>query len=321
MLQGIENQFRFNFMAAHALKYTGAAFESDIITLWQLLLAQLQPVYPALQQAAVKHNMQQTIAGHVLTVWLLSVHAFDLHLHILPLILALFHTHTRSNNRVGFSWTFALQHSAGSAPANPVARQSKPITVWGQMVNLYNIHFPASFSELACHPPEEELCTRAQCPRRPSLNWLNSLSRDLCTSPSSHGEDTCSKQLLHIPDGRARQMSKENQRERQGKVYEPAFASLNEKLSIPSSKTGCSWRNSWPRPCLWLSWSSPLTLSPTHRTATAQRVDSISCLFSALCLNHKHSGTSGGGLAQGFSIIIKFYPFCIVTLNRFIVHR
>ncbi|TNN63373.1 hypothetical protein EYF80_026395 [Liparis tanakae] len=86
--------------------------------------------------------------------------------------------------------------------------------------------------------PGEELCTGAQCPRRPGLNWLNSLSQDPCTSPSSHGEDTCSKQLPHIPDGRARQMSKENQRHRQGKVYEPAFANLNEKRSVPSSKTG-----------------------------------------------------------------------------------
>lgn len=143
--------------------------------------------------------------------------------------------------------------------------------------------------------PREEICTRAQCPRRPNLNWLNSLSQDPCTSPSSHGEDTCSKQLLHIPDGRARQMSKENQRERQGKVYEPAFANLNEKLSIPSSKTGCSWRNSWPCPVC----SSPGSPSPTQNTATTQCDDSVSCLLSALCLNHNHSGTSTSGLDEG----------------------
>lgn len=62
------------------------------------------------------------------------------------------HTHIGQHYPVGFRWTFALQRGAGSAPANPVARQSKPITVQGQMVNLYNIHFPASFTELACHP-------------------------------------------------------------------------------------------------------------------------------------------------------------------------
>lgn len=125
------------------------------------------------------------------------------------------------------------------------------------LTSIIYISQPPSLSSLVI--PGAELCTRAQCPRRPSLNWLNSLSQDPCTSPSSHGEDTCSKQLLHIPDGRARQMSKENQRERQGKVYEPAFANLNEKLFIPSSKTGCSWRNSRPCPV----WGSPGSSSPT----------------------------------------------------------
>ena len=43
-------------------------------------------------------------------------------------------------------------------------------------------------------------------------------------------------------------MSKENQKDRQWKVYEPAFANLNEALSIPRSKAGCSWRNSGPCP-------------------------------------------------------------------------
>lgn len=66
-------------------------------------------------------------------------------------------SHISSHNHGGCRWTFALQHGAGSAPANPVARQSKPITVWGQMVNLYNIHFPASVSELACHPRRREM--------------------------------------------------------------------------------------------------------------------------------------------------------------------
>lgn len=181
------------------------------------------------------------------------------------------------------------------------------------LTSIIYISQPLSLSLLVI--PGAELCTRAQCPRRPSLNWLNSLSQDPCTSPSSHGEDTCSKQLLHIPDGRARQMSKENQRERQGKVYEPAFANLNEKLSIPSSKTGCSWRNSRPCPV----WGSPGSPSPTQNTATAQHADNISCLLSALYLNLNHFGTSSGGLAERFGVIIKFYSFDIVTLTQFIV--
>lgn len=56
-------------------------------------------------------------------------------------------------------------------------------------------------------------------------------------------------------------MSKENQRERQGKVYEAAFANLNVNLSILSSKTECSWRNSWPCPVLSAA-ARPLSLSP-----------------------------------------------------------
>ena len=115
--------------------------------------------------------------------------------------------------------------------------------------------------------PRAELCTRAQCPRRPTLSWLNSLSQALCTGLSSHGEGTCSKQLLHIPDGRARQMSKDNQREGQGKVYEPAFANLNEQLSIPSSKTGCSWCDS--RPCTgWTPSALSLPLKTAHYIST-----------------------------------------------------
>ncbi|CAB1460737.1 unnamed protein product [Pleuronectes platessa] len=166
---------------------------------------------------------------------------------------------------------------------------SNPTIVWAEAELLHcSMAQPPSLSSLVI--PGAELCTRAQCPRRPTLNWLNSLSQDPCTSSSSHGEDTCSKQLLHIPDGRARQMSKENQRERQGKVYEPAFANLNETLSIPSSKTGCSWRNSRPWPVRGCPGS------PTLSTATTQRTDNISRLLAALRLNHDHSGTSTGRL-------------------------
>lgn len=134
---------------------------------------------------------------------------------------------------------------AGSAPVNLVARRSKPITVRGgrRLTSIIYVSQPLSPSS-----PERRYAPGPRCPRRPGLDQLNSLSQDPCTSPSSHGEDTRSKQLLHIPDGRARQMSKENQRERQGKVYEPAFANLNVNLCILSSKTECSWRNSWPCP-------------------------------------------------------------------------
>ena len=155
-----------------------------------------------------------------------------------------------------------------------------------RLTSIIYVSQPLSLSRVVI--PREEVCTRAWCPRRPSLNWLNSLSLDPCTSPSSHGEDTRSKQLLHIPDGRARQMSKENQRERQGKVYEAAFANLNVNLSILSSKTECSWWNSWPCPVCSCPASLPFSLCPSAAlslslslslSATAQCVDSVSCLL------------------------------------------
>lgn len=70
-------------------------------------------------------------------------------------------------------------------------------------------------------------------------------------------------------------MSKENQRERKGKVYELAFANLNENLFIPSSKTGCSWRNLQSRP-VWGSLDSP-TQKPCN-TLTMSVVRSCSLL-------------------------------------------
>lgn len=100
-------------------------------------------------------------------------------------------------------------------------------------------------------------------------------------------------------------MSKKNQRERQGKVYEPAFANLNEKLFIPSSKTGCSWRNSRPCPV----WGSPGSSSPTQNTATTQHADNISCSLSALYLkNNKHFGISRGGPAVQLELSLHFIP-------------
>lgn len=115
-------------------------FESDIMT---VLLSRLCTQF--YKQQCDRDTAFVWLALFVLC--LLSVHALRLCLYLLP------HTFIRSHNRVGgCSWTFALQHGAGSAPANPVARQSKPITVWGQMVNPCNIHFPASVSAFTCHP-------------------------------------------------------------------------------------------------------------------------------------------------------------------------
>lgn len=91
---------------------------------------------------------------------------------------------------------------------------------------------------------------------------------------------------------------------RQGKVYEPAFANLNEMLSIPSSKTGCSWRNSWPPSCLQLPW---FWLS---HSKTLQRLNVMTAsvvLPSALCLNHNHFGTSASGLDEGVAQIVIFF--------------
>lgn len=151
------------------------------------------------------------------------------------------------------------------------------------------------FSELACHPRSRVM---HQGPVSQATQFQ--LAQFIKPGPVHKPEFTRAKTLAAnscctFLMGGPRQMSKENQRERQGKVYEPAFANLNEKPSIPSSKTGCSWRNSWPCPV----WGSPGSLSPTHNTATAQHADNISCLLCALCLNHNHFGTSKGGLAEG----------------------
>lgn len=102
---------------------------------------------------------------------------------------------------------------------------------------------------------------------------------------------------------------------RQGKVYEPAFANLNEKLSIPSSKTGCSWRNSWPPSCLRLPWFW-LSHSKTLRRLNVMTASVV--LPSALCLNHNHFGTSASGLDEGVAQIVNFFkiPFSIVTRNQ-----
>lgn len=142
------------------------------------------------------------------------------------------------------------------------------------MVNpIIYISQPSSLSLLVI--PRAKLCTRAQCPRRPALNWLNSLSQDPCTSLSSHGEDTRNKQLLHIPDGRARQMSKANQRERRGKVYEPAFANL----SVLSSKTGYSWENSRPA----LSCEGLPQSGPTQQQRASNNIFVIGIIISVCC--------------------------------------
>lgn len=67
-------------------------------------------------------------------------------------------------------------------------------------------------------------------------------------------------------------------------------------------------------------FAAPLVLPlPLTNTATTQHADNISCLLGALYLNRNHFGTSRGGLAEGFGVIITFYSFDTVTLNQFIV--
>lgn len=213
---------------------------------WHMLYK--QPTHTALQHRFKRDKL----ASHAFLCSSFWVCCLFMCLTLFTHSLSFSHTDTHTNHRTIVSLSDELLH-CGIARALPLQIQL--------LDNLSQLQYEGKWLTSIIYisqPPSlslpvilgAELCTRAQCPGRPSLNWLNSLSQDPCTSSSSHGEDTCSKQLLHIPDGRARQMSKENQRERQGKVYEPALANLNEQLFIPSSKTGCSWRNSRPLSCL-----------------------------------------------------------------------
>lgn len=75
-------------------------------------------------------------------------------------------------------------------------------------------------------------------------------------------------------------MSKDNQRERQGKVYDLAFARASMScLSIPSLKTGCSWWDS--RRCPGAAPSLPLSLSFSSTAYPSPRRLSISTASSA----------------------------------------
>lgn len=72
-------------------------------------------------------------------------------------------------------------------------------------------------------------------------------------------------------------MSKDNQRERQGKVYDLAFARASmSRLSIRSLKTGCSWWDS--RPCPGSAFF--FTLSLRLGQSEARNHVNIGCLFS-----------------------------------------
>lgn len=214
--------------------------------------------------------------------------------HSLAHSLSLPHTYIRSHNRVGCSWTFALQHGAGSAPANPVARQSKPITVWGQMVNLYNIHFPASFSELACHPRRRVM---HQGPVSQATQF--ELAQFIKPGPVHKPEFT---RRRHLQQTAAAHSWWEGQADVQGKskgetgeslwasVCQPQWEALHpllkDRVQLAELVALC---------CLGLPW-----FSHSHsNTATTQHADNISCLLGALYLNHNHSGTSRGGPTEG----------------------
>lgn len=172
--------------------------------------------------------------------------------------------------------------------ANPLARQSKPITVRGQTVNLHNIHFPASLSGLACHPWRREICGRGpRRPGRPALNWLNSLSRDPCTSPGfTRRRHTRSKTAAahSLMGGPGRCPRKIKGGKTRGKVYEAAFASLNEKLLHRLLKDRLQLAELAAPSCLQASPGPQLPRTKeernkthTHNTAAAQGDDSVTC--------------------------------------------
>lgn len=205
--------------------------------------------------------------------------------------------------------------------ANPVARQSKPITVRGQTVNLHNIHFPASLSGLACHPRRREICGRGpRRPGRPALNWLNSLSRDPCTSPGfTRRRHTRSKTAAahSLMGGPGRCPRKIKGGKTRGKVYEAAFASLNEKLLHRLLKDRLQLAELAAPSCLQASPGPQLPRmkgkknkkTHSHKTAAAQHDDSVTCppqcsLFEPQTLSvwhkHKQPGMKSGRNHYGF---------------------
>lgn len=281
--------------------------------------AAVQPVNPFLQQAAVRHNIKQTkSASHTLLcsycvsaicrrIWLTFTDSLSLS-HSRSV------THTRSHSRVGCSWTFALQHCAGSAPANPVARHSKPITVWGQMVNLYNIHFPASFPELACHPQRRVM---HQGPVSQATQF--ELAQFIKPGPVHKPEFT---RRRHLQQTAAAHSWWEGQADVQGKskgetgeslwasVCQPQWEALH-----PLLKDRVQLAELVALSCLRLPWFSLSHSKHCNNSTCWQYQLSPQCsLFEPQLLWHMQRWSG-----SGVGVIIKAYPFDIVTLDQFIL--
>lgn len=220
-------------------------------------------------------------------------------------------THMSSHNRVGCRWTFALQHGAGSAPANPVARQSKPITVWGQMVNLYNIHFPASFSELACHPRRRDT---HQGPVSQATQF--ELAQFIKPGPVHKPEFT---RRRHLQQTAAAHSWWEGQADVQGKskgetgeslwasVCQPQWEALH-----PLLKDRVQLAELVALSCLQLPWFSLSHSKHCNNSTWWQCQLSPQCsLFEPQPLWHKHKWSG-----WGFWVIMNCYSFDIVTLSQ-----
>lgn len=181
-------------------------------------------------------------------------------------------------------WVGVFFSSQVLPAANPLARQSKPITVGGQTVHLHNIHFPASLSGLACHPRRREIRGRGpRRPGRPALNWLNSLSRDPCTSPgfTRRGHTRSKTAAAHsLMGGPGRCPRKIKGGKTRGKVYEAAFASLNEKLLHRLLKDRLQLAELAAPSCLQASAGPSLPRMKEERNNThthTHRDDSVTC--------------------------------------------
>lgn len=200
-------------------------------------------------------------------------------------------THTWSHSHVGCRETFALHHGAGFGLANPVARQSKPITVWGQIVNLYNIHFPASFTALASHPRSRVMHQGAV-----SLVTQFELAQFIKLGPVHKPEFT---RRGHLQQTAAAHSWWEGQADVQGKSKREKGESLRASVCQPQ------WEPLHPLlkdrvQLAELTVPSCLGLARFSHSKTLQHADRISCALMALCLNNNnHFGTSRGGQAEG----------------------
>lgn len=106
MLQWIKNLFCFTFIATHTvsvkcqpLKITSSCFHHFY---WHSCTTCRPTSTTSCSITQYQTNLPHTPCC-VLTVYLLSVHAFDLRLHVLSQTPSLSHTHIRSHNRVGCS--------------------------------------------------------------------------------------------------------------------------------------------------------------------------------------------------------------------------